>query len=397
MSVAELQAVILAAGRGSRMTELVNPLLIKCLLPICGNPLIFYSLKFLSQSGFREALVIVQDREKDEVKRVVDKLGDKLGLTIDYFPVPEDSEEFGTAHSLQLAHSAKKIVRDVLLISSDTITNAPLLRFLNYHRTYDSDCTAFFLSNLPALTGKVPGPKCKVQQDRDIVGIEPTTSRLVYLAPEADLDENISLPLTTVKKCPHFKLLTWLKDSHIYLIRKRVLDLHIQGKYTSVKGDFIPFLINSQFREQQENNKFEKLSIFAFIEFDRHVIRVNTVPNYATICKSASWLYRTFDIEINPGAGAKLTGSIAGSAKLKAAVVGDQCILKDNVKLTNTILMDNVEVEEGSVLDNCIVSSGAKIGAKCVLKECLVGPKYSVPEGGQFVNEYFSVSDDTFF
>lgn len=47
----EFQAVILAAGKGSRMPELTasKP---KCLLPIGSKPLVWYPLLKLQQSGF---------------------------------------------------------------------------------------------------------------------------------------------------------------------------------------------------------------------------------------------------------------------------------------------------------------------------------------------------------
>lgn len=61
-------------------------------------------------------LVIIQER--DDIRRTILKLGEKLNLIIDVFGVPEDSEEFGTAESLRLAITAKKItVRSRIKIS----------------------------------------------------------------------------------------------------------------------------------------------------------------------------------------------------------------------------------------------------------------------------------------
>lgn len=47
----ELQAVILAAGKGSRMTELTNKIP-KCLLPIANKPMIHFPLTTLIETGF---------------------------------------------------------------------------------------------------------------------------------------------------------------------------------------------------------------------------------------------------------------------------------------------------------------------------------------------------------
>ena len=48
----ELQAVILAAGKGSRMTELTASTA-KCLLPVGNQPMIHYPLKMLERAGFK--------------------------------------------------------------------------------------------------------------------------------------------------------------------------------------------------------------------------------------------------------------------------------------------------------------------------------------------------------
>ncbi len=49
----ELQAVILAAGKGSRISELVDDNYLKCLLPVGNKPLIYYSIDALIKAQFR--------------------------------------------------------------------------------------------------------------------------------------------------------------------------------------------------------------------------------------------------------------------------------------------------------------------------------------------------------
>lgn len=60
--------------------------------------------------------------------------------------------------------------------------------------------------------------------ERDIFGIEEETQELVYMASEADLDEELNLPTSLLRKFPNFKLLTWLTDCHLYVVKKKVLD-----------------------------------------------------------------------------------------------------------------------------------------------------------------------------
>lgn len=50
--VREFQAIVMAGGRGSRMTELTagRP---KCLLPIGNKPMVWYPLQLLERTGIR--------------------------------------------------------------------------------------------------------------------------------------------------------------------------------------------------------------------------------------------------------------------------------------------------------------------------------------------------------
>ena len=62
----EYQAVILAAGQGSRMTDVTSSKA-KCMLPIGGLPLIYYPLSMLWKIGFREVIVVALESIKQEV------------------------------------------------------------------------------------------------------------------------------------------------------------------------------------------------------------------------------------------------------------------------------------------------------------------------------------------
>jgi len=48
----EFQAVVMAAGRGSRMTELTS-CIVKPLLPVGNKPMIWYPVSMLEKAGFQ--------------------------------------------------------------------------------------------------------------------------------------------------------------------------------------------------------------------------------------------------------------------------------------------------------------------------------------------------------
>lgn len=52
MVLLEYQAVVLAGGKGSRMTE-ITARKAKCLLPVGNYPMVWYSLQMLEHFGFQ--------------------------------------------------------------------------------------------------------------------------------------------------------------------------------------------------------------------------------------------------------------------------------------------------------------------------------------------------------
>lgn len=121
MVASEFQAIVLAAGNGSRMTELSGERP-KCLLPIGPLPLIWYPLHMLQKHGFQgniylcdeilnlyykifdpftEAIVVVQESQRSEIQQTLEKT--PLQLKLDFATIPTDSD-FGTADSLKHIH-----------------------------------------------------------------------------------------------------------------------------------------------------------------------------------------------------------------------------------------------------------------------------------------------------
>lgn len=95
-----LSGVILAAGRGTR----IRPLSLhypKPLLPVCNKPIIQYQLEDMKRIGVDEVFIVV-GHLKEEMPRVLDPVGEALGLRLHYI---EQRETLGIAHAvLQLEH-----------------------------------------------------------------------------------------------------------------------------------------------------------------------------------------------------------------------------------------------------------------------------------------------------
>ena len=124
-----LQAVVMAAGKGSRMTDLTCTKA-KCLLPVAGMPMVWWPLNMLQNNGFTEAIVIVPDSAKSEVLRIPERCG--LSLRLDVVGI-SDMEDLGTADSLRLV-ADKLTGADVLVVSGDLVMEESLRGLVDLHR-----------------------------------------------------------------------------------------------------------------------------------------------------------------------------------------------------------------------------------------------------------------------
>lgn len=222
----EFQAVVLAGGKGSRMTELTTGRA-KCLLPIGQFPMIFYPLLLLQRSGFGEVIVIVSEETKSDVAVALDRC--KLKIKIDLVGIT-GGEDMGTADVLRLIH--EKLYTDFLIVSCDLITDINLSGILDFYRTHTA-CITALLFQVPTLPDQfvTPGPKSKQKPETDLIGIDNETDRLVFLASASDFEETINVSRKLLKKHTNFNINSKLLDAHLYVIRKWVLDYLVFDKY----------------------------------------------------------------------------------------------------------------------------------------------------------------------
>ncbi len=90
----EMVGVILAAGKGSRMSQLPTQLP-KPVLPILGRPIIHHQLEMMAKLGIKKAIVVVGYRGF-EIVHMIERLPD-TGVSIEYV---EQEETLGIAHCL---------------------------------------------------------------------------------------------------------------------------------------------------------------------------------------------------------------------------------------------------------------------------------------------------------
>lgn len=434
--ILEFQAVVLAAGRGSRLPD-VGGAVSKCLLPVGPYPVLWYSLNLLEKIGFQETLVVVLDEDKSNILNALEKCPLKIKYELIVIPSEED---WGTANSLK--HISSRVTTDLLVISGDLITNINLNEVLNVHRKYDAALTTLFFNNGPEEWIELPGPKTKAKPDRDLVCIDKETQRLVFLASASDFEENVTIPRMLLKKYDSISMYSRLLDAHVYVMKHWVVNYLVESdRFTSIKGELIPHIVKKQLSKPKnpaekkgtsEKNVEITKDIFDFAVESGYESKIREITTYNDHKLGSKGIFyndllrcyahipnkNTFGIRVNTLSSfylsnskilsnwEELTGTplserfhpdsdvktkqidesstvgiqsvVSEKTSIKSTFIGANCTIENKVRLTNCILMNNVTIKEGCVLQDCVVYTGATVDNGCSLQYCLIGPHHSV-------------------
>ncbi|KAJ8687630.1 hypothetical protein QAD02_023424 [Eretmocerus hayati] len=447
----EFQAVVLAGGKGSRMTELTagKP---KCLLPIANLPMIWYPLNLLEQSGFTEAIVVVSEHVKTDVAAAIDKLDLKIKSEIVGIP---DAEDIGTADSIRYIH--EKIHSDLVVISTDLIANIDLFETLNIYRKHNASITALLLQTPKMPDDFVPpGPKSKQKPEKDLIGIDNETGRVVFLASASDFEETINMPLKLLKKHSNFTVHSKLLDAHLYIINKWVVNFLVHHKnFSTLKGELLPYVVKKQLDKPKKsiddkNTSVVKMDtrkdIFRFAEekprddlirsmssFNDHTtdlddayhgdvircyahiisgkcgLRANTLHMYSLANAMVKEWYEWKNegsipsCSISQNATVKCTQiqncridentTVNEKTSLKDSYISSNVDVDSKTRISKSIVMCNVTIQQKCVIENCILCNGCIIEEGTELKDCLVGAQHTVPSGSQHTREVLTDID----
>lgn len=162
-----------------------------------------------------EALVIVQEAQRNEIAQRVEKL--PLDIKCEYVTISTNSDSLGTVDSLKVV--SEKIQSDVLMISCDTVTDVDLYPMLEMFRSNEASLTAMFIHDNNKITS-VPGLSNKFRLEKDLIAISPANNRLLMLSSSSDFEDTMSLTSHLLRSNQKAVFYTTLMDAHIYLVRK---------------------------------------------------------------------------------------------------------------------------------------------------------------------------------
>ena len=126
MSIKIRTAVVLVGGAGLRMRPLTEDLP-KCMIPINGRPLIYWTLTWLRDHGLDHVVLGVSYRKETIMDYVK---GNSWGLTVDF---SEHTQEGETGEGFRLAIKRHVSDEDFLAMNGDELTNLNLEKFFAFH------------------------------------------------------------------------------------------------------------------------------------------------------------------------------------------------------------------------------------------------------------------------
>ncbi|KAF7652969.1 hypothetical protein LDENG_00088860 [Lucifuga dentata] len=448
----ELQAVLMAAGGGSRMTDLTynTP---KAMLPVGNKPLMWYPLNLLERVGFEEVIVITT-KEVQKMMSTDPKMKLEVKMKLDVVCIQEDGD-MGTADALR--HIQQKIKTDILVVSCDLITDVALHEVVDLFRAHNATL-AMLMSKAHEFTETVPGQKGKKKtaEQRDFVGVDESGKRLLFMANEADLEEGLSIRKSIMRKHPRMHIKTGLVDAHLYCLKKAVVDFLTENKsISSICGELVPYLVRKQFSKTTNSQKIKddvedqnqkqndghinndlhissrdesllqlaqerscwndhhgdmseayhggKLRCYVHIMDQGLCYRVNTLAAYIEANRLAPKLFE--EPAVHPSAvisercqmgSDSIIGAlcqVADKTSIKRATIGNSTTVKEKVKITNSIVMHGVTIEEGCNIQGSVICSNAVIGRGADLRYCLVGNGQQIEPEAERTNEVIVGTD----
>lgn len=83
--------------------------------------------------------------------------------------------------------------------------------------------------------------------ERDLIGIDVQTSRLVFLASVSDFESDVPLPKSLIKKHSNTTFHSNLIDAHVYVLKKWVIKyLETEKSLLTIKGELLPHIVKKQ-------------------------------------------------------------------------------------------------------------------------------------------------------
>ncbi|HWH31668.1 MAG TPA: NDP-sugar synthase [Egibacteraceae bacterium] len=348
----EVQAVILAGGKGTRLRP-VTAELPKPLVPIANRPLMEHQLRHLAAAGVRDVTLALGYNAAAfaGVEREADELGLRLRILTEPAPL-------GTGGALRWCLDGGAFdERPLLWLNGDVVASPDVASLLEFHTSRAASLT-FWLTSVRDVTdfGVLElDPEGRVQRFLEKPAPEESPSNLVNAG-------ILMLDPQMLSRVPPDTFFSFEKSLLPGLVRER------EPIYGLFDGGY--WMDTGRPR--------------TYLAANRHVLenRVDWEP--AGELREGVWegpgVKRDGAIIIHPtvlGEGAVIED---GANIFGRVVVGRGTVVHEGAQLDSSVLHDDVEIGRDCEIVNSIVCKGARIGDGVVLEHAIVGARAVVGE-----------------
>jgi mannose-1-phosphate guanylyltransferase len=329
-----MQAVILVGGEGTRLRPLTSTVP-KPVVPLVNRPFMSYMLDWLRSHGVDD-VVMSCGFLAHGVRNVLGD-GSDYGVRLRFVEEPEPR---GTAGALKYAES---LLRDrFLMLNGDVLTDIDLTAQIAQHER----------TGAVATLGLVP------VEDPSAYGL-------------VDIDDSCAVREFIEKPGPDENLPTNLISAGAYMLERSILDMIEPDRNVSIEREVWPELVGN--------------GLFGFAS-NGYWLDIGTPQRY---------LQGTFDIiegKVRTAVGETMGDrflSVDGDADVAGrvippAVIQRGCRIESGAHVGSLVVLgEGVQIGTGTTVERAVVLNGARIGAHCVLRDCIVSAGCVVGDGSQ--------------
>ena len=326
-----MQAVILVGGEGTRLRPLTSTVP-KPVVPLVDRPFIAYMLEWLHAHGVDD-VVMSCGFLATAVRNVLGD-GSQYGLRLRFIEEPEPR---GTAGALKYA--ADLLDERFLMLNGDVLTDIDLTAQIAQHEATGAHATLAL-----------------------VAVDDPTAYGLVRCGEDHAVIEFVEKPSAD-------QIDTKLISAGAYVLERAVLDRIPPDRNVSIEREVWPQLVGD--------------GLYGFAA-DAYWLDIGTPERY---------LQGTFDIlEGNVATGvSELLGpnylSVGERVEAKGrivppALVDRGCTIGEGAHVGSLVVLgEGVSVGEGTTIERSVVLNGAEVGARCLLRDCIVAAGVRIGDG----------------
>ncbi|RLB69320.1 MAG: bifunctional UDP-N-acetylglucosamine diphosphorylase/glucosamine-1-phosphate N-acetyltransferase GlmU [Deltaproteobacteria bacterium] len=331
-----LAAVILAAGKGTRMRSAVP----KVLHPICGQPMLYYPLEAARLAGFKQLKVVVGHRAEQVSDTFVD--GDITWI--------RQTDQLGTGHALMCAaDSLRGYSGALLLLCGDVplIQPGTLQQLQNYHFQQKAAVTV--------LTAQMPNPSGYGRVIRN-------GEQVLQIVEEKDADEQ-------QRQVTEINTGTYLFDAAFVLSALKGLNKNnAQGEYYLTDVVAAAVAAGEKTRALCVEDPTEVMGINDRCQLAEAEVLMRWKINADLMFGGVSMTDPT-TVYIDNGVEIGIDTILHPNVHLHGkTTIGKNCIVETGVVVVDSQIADGVHLKAGSAIEEAQIGPDCKIGPMAHLR-----------------------------